>query len=66
MYGSDCYTKEHSNITDEDFHHCDVIVVVSETEQKDFMMEHYEKYADKMQFWNIKKVSGDEKVKKRK
>ena len=29
------------------------------------MMDHYEKYADKMQFWNIKEVSGDEKVKKK-
>ena len=65
MYGSDCYTKEHANITDEDFSHCDIIVVVSEDEQKDYMMNHYKKYADKMQFWNIKKVSGDEKVKKK-
>jgi protein-tyrosine-phosphatase len=65
MFGNDCYTKEHTNITDEDFSHCDIIVVVSEKEQKDFMMEHYEKYADKMQFWNIKKVAGDEKVKKK-
>ena len=65
MYGSDCYTKEHSNITDADFHHCDIIVVVSEKEQKDFMMKHYEKYADKMLFWDVKSVSGDEKVKKK-
>lgn len=65
VYGGDCYTKEHSNITDEDFSHCDVIIVVSESEQKDYMMNHYKKYADKMQFWNIKKVSGDETVKKK-
>ena len=65
VYGGDCYTKEHANITDEDFSHCDVIIVVSENEQKDYMMNHYKKYADKMQFWNIKKVSGDEKVKKK-
>jgi hypothetical protein len=37
--------------------------VISEKEQKDFLMEHYEKYADKMQFWNIKEVRGDTKVK---
>jgi len=65
LYGSDCYTKEHAHITDEDFSYCDVIIVVSENEQKDYMMNHYKKYADKMQFWNIKKVSGDEKVKKK-
>ena len=65
MFGNDCYTKEHTNITDEDFAYCDVIVVVSEKEQKDFVMDHYKKYADKMQFWNIKKVKGDEKVKKK-
>ena len=34
-------------------------------EQKDFMMKKYKKYADKMKFWNIKKVSADEKVKKK-
>ena len=34
-------------------------------EQKEFMMDHYKKYADKMQFWNIKQVSGDQKVKKK-
>ena len=65
MYGTDCYSKEHTNITDDDFSHCDYIVVVSEDEQKDFMLENYGKYADKMQFWNIKKVSGDSKVKKK-
>ena len=60
IYGNDCYTKEHSNVTDEDFTYCDHIVVGSEKEQKDFMMEKYKKYADKMKFWNITKVSGDE------
>lgn len=65
VYGSDCYSKEHTNITDEDFSHCDIIVVVSEKEQKDFMMKNYEQYANKMQFWNIKKVAGDEKIKKK-
>ena len=65
IYGSDCYTKEHSNITEEDFAYCDHIVVVSEKEQKDFMIEKYKRYADKMIFWNIKKVSGDEKIKKK-
>ena len=63
MLGSDCYTKEHTKISDEDFAHCDHIVVISEKEQKDFLMKHYEKYADKMQFWNIKEVRGDKKVK---
>ena len=63
MYGNDCYSKEHTNITDEDFSHCDVIVVISEKEQKDFLIKNYEKHLDKMQFWNIKKVSGDDKVK---
>jgi len=63
MFGNDCYSKEHTSISDEDFSHCDIIVVVSEEEQKDFMMKNYEQYADKMQFWNIKKVAGDENVK---
>ena len=48
VYGSDCYTKEHSKISDEDFVHCDEIVVISKDEQKDYMMKYYEKYADKM------------------
>ena len=65
VYGNDCYSKEHTKITDKDFEHCDIIVVVSETEQKEFMMKHYKQYADKMQFWNVKKVTGDEKVKKK-
>jgi small subunit ribosomal protein S6 len=42
MFGNDCYAKEHTSITDEDFSHCDIIVVVSEKEQKDFMMKNYE------------------------
>ena len=63
VYGNDCYTKEHSKISDEDFVHCDKIVVISKDEQKDYMMKNYEKYADKMQFWNIRSVGGDKKVK---
>ena len=65
VYGNDCYSKEHTKITDKDFEHCDIIVVVSEAEQKEFLMKHYKQYADKMQFWSIKKVTGDEKVKKK-
>ena len=41
MYGADCYTKEHTKISDKDFAHCDKIVVISEKEQKDFMIENY-------------------------
>lgn len=63
VYGNDCYTKEHAKISDEDFVHCDEIIVISENEQKNYMMEHYEKYANKMKFWNIEKVDGDKKVK---
>ena len=29
------------------------------------MMEHYKKYSDKMEFWQIKEVKGDSKVKKK-
>ena len=65
MYSSDCYTKEHTKISDKDFAHCDKIIVISEKEQKDFMMEHYKKYSDKMEFWQIKEVKGDSKVKKK-
>lgn len=65
VHGDDCYSKEHAKISDDDFAHCDVIVVVSEDEQKGFMMENYKQYADKMKFWSIKKVKGDEKVKKK-
>ena len=36
MYGSDCYSKEHTNVTDEDFSHCDYIVVINKDEQKEF------------------------------
>jgi len=63
IYGKDCYTKEHSKISDNDFTHCDKIIVISENEQKDFMMENYKKYSDKMEFWHIKEVKGDSKVK---
>jgi len=65
LYGSDCYTKEHAKISEKDFAFCDKIVVISENEQKDYMLKYYEKYADKMEFWQIKKVSDDEKVKKK-
>jgi len=27
------------------------------------MLKHYEKYADKMEFWQIKQVKGDSRVK---
>jgi len=63
LYGSDCYTKEHATISDKDFTFCDKIIVISEKEQKDYMLKHYEKYADKMEFWQIKKVKGDSRVK---
>ena len=63
LYGNDCYTKEHAKISDKDFAFCDKIIVISEKEQKDFMLNHYEKYADKMEFWQIKKVKGDSEVK---
>jgi protein-tyrosine-phosphatase len=65
MYGADCYTKEHTKISDKDFAHCDKIVVISEKEQKDFMIENYKQYSDKMEFWHIKEVKGDSKVKKK-
>jgi len=65
LYGSDCYTKEHAKISEKDFAFCDKIVVISENEQKDYMLKYYEKYANKMEFWQIKKVSDDEKVKKK-
>ena len=65
MYGKDCYTNEHTKISDNDFAFCDKIVVISEKEQKDFMMNHYKKYLDKMEFWQIKEVKGDAKVKKK-
>jgi len=65
IYGEDCYTKEHSKISDDDFTHCDKIIVISEKEQKDFMIENYEKYFHKMEFWHIKEVKGDSKVKKK-
>jgi protein-tyrosine-phosphatase len=65
MYGADCYTKEHTKISDKDFAFCDKIVVISEKEQKDFMMENYKQYSDKMEFWHIKEVKGDSKVKKK-
>jgi len=65
MLGGDCYTKEHAKVTDEDFTHCDYIIVISEKEQKDFMMKNYKQYAEKMRFWNIKQVKGDDKVKKK-
>ena len=55
VYGDDCYSKEHAKISDDDFAHCDVIVVVSENEQKEFMMENYKQYADKMKFGASKK-----------
>ena len=38
---------------------------VQEKEQKDFMMENYKQYSDKMEFWHIKEVKGDSKVKKK-
>ena len=41
MFGNDCYTKEHTNITDEDFSHCDIIVVVSEKEQKEATQRYF-------------------------
>jgi len=63
LYGSDCYTKEHAKVSDEDFAFCDKIIVISENEQKDYMLKHYEKYADKMEFWQIKQVKGDSRVK---
>lgn len=63
LYGSDCYTKVHAKIEDGDFAYCDKIIVISEKEQKDFMMNNYPELKDKMEFWNIKSVSGDEKVK---
>ena len=63
LYGNDCYTKEHAKIADKDFTFCDKIIVISEKEQKDYMLKHYEKYADKMEFWQIKKVKGDSGVK---
>jgi len=63
LYGNDCYTKTHSAITREDFDFCDKIVVISEKEQKEFMNEQYSDFADKIEFWNIKSVIGDEKVK---
>jgi len=63
LYGNDCYTKEHATIADKDFTFCDKIIVISEKEQKDYMLKHYEKYADKMEFWQIKKVKGDSRVK---
>lgn len=63
LYGSDCYTKVHAKIEDGDFAHCDKIIVISEKEQKDFMVNNYPDLKDKMEFWNIKSVSGDEKVK---
>lgn len=63
LYGNDCYTKEHAKISDKDFTFCDKIIVISEKEQKDYMLKHYEKYADKMEFWQIKKVKGDSRVK---
>lgn len=65
MYGNDCYSKEHTNVTDGDFSHCDYIVVINKDEQKEFMTKKYDRYADKMVFWDIKKVSGDSKVKKK-
>ena len=63
LYGSDCYTKEHAKVSDKDFAFCDKIIVISENEQKDYMLKHYEKYADKMEFWQIKQVKGDSRVK---
>ena len=63
LYGNDCYTKEHAKISDKDFAFCDKIIVISEKEQKDYMLKHYEKSADKMEFWQIKKVKGDSRVK---
>ena len=63
LYGNDCYTKVHAKIEDSDFAHCDKIIVISEKEQKDFMVNNYPDLKDKMEFWNIKSVSGDEKVK---
>ena len=65
VYGNDCYTKEHAKISEEDFEHCDIIVVVSKREQKEFMMQNYKKHLQKMEFWNIKEVSGDVEVKKK-
>ena len=55
MYGTDCYSKEHTNITDDDFSHCDYIVVVSEDEQKDFMLENYANTQIKCNFGTLKK-----------
>jgi protein-tyrosine-phosphatase len=65
LYGNDCYTKEHSSISDDDFKYCDKIIVVSEKEQKEFLEDNYKKYIDKMVFWNIKPVKGDNKVKQK-
>ena len=36
LYGSDCYTKEHSSISDDDFKYCDKIIVVSERAKRIF------------------------------
>lgn len=65
LYGKDCYTKEHAKVEDGDFAHCDKIIIISEDEQKDYMIKNFPELVNKMEFWHIKKVNGDSKVKKK-
>ena len=64
MYGSDCYTHFHRNLTKSDFAHCDYIIAMNEAEHKKYLDKHFSDFADKIEYWDIpkEKSASDEVV----